>query len=140
MFVLFVICLWGVFLILAIAKIQLKNGKAIVYISFLAVCAVGSPANSRGNVKNSRFRWPLYYTAALNLHIVILYSFCCRSFIYFRRAKVAKRPARGKMRLSECKGNLFTLLSVSILFKNQSGSSLFRNCCAISFSRKTFVA
>ena len=57
----------------------------------------GSPANSRGNVKNSRFRWPLYYTAALNLHIVILYSFCCRSFIYFRRAKVAKRPARGKI-------------------------------------------
>jgi hypothetical protein len=59
--------------------------------------AVGSPANSRWNVKNSRFRWPLYYTAALNLHIVILYSFCCRSFIYFRRAKVAKRPARGKI-------------------------------------------
>ena len=28
---------------------------------------------------------------------IILYSFCCRSFIYFRRAKVAKRPARGKI-------------------------------------------
>ena len=41
MFVLFVICLWGVFLILAIAKIQLKNGKAIVYISFLGYVSCG---------------------------------------------------------------------------------------------------
>ena len=51
--------------------------------------------NGRKKQCRYRFRSPLHFTAVSNLNCSLVFS-SSLSFIYFRRAKVAKRPAPAK--------------------------------------------